>query len=136
LVYGAGLGRLVGGRVLLLTTTGRRTERPRTTSLQYEWIDGVVYVASVRGMDADWVANLVAHPQAAVRIGPCRLQADAIITTDPTEIADFIQTRLERRPLMVGALLCASGLGAHPTRARLEDYAMRLALVRLTPRPG
>lgn len=134
LIYGAGLGQLVGGRVLLLGTTGRRTGRRRITPLQYEWIDGVLCVASVRGAEADWVRNLVADPRAEVRVGRSLIEADAAVTTDPSQIVDFIQTRRERRPLMVGALLRAFGLGAHPDRSRLEAYAKKLALVRLTPR--
>ena len=35
--------------VLLLTTTGRRSGMPRVTPLQYEEIDGTIYLAAARG---------------------------------------------------------------------------------------
>jgi deazaflavin-dependent oxidoreductase (nitroreductase family) len=44
----------LSGLVLLLTTTGRKSGRPRQTRLQYEKEGGVIYVASARGQQADW----------------------------------------------------------------------------------
>jgi len=44
-LYRAGLGPVIGRVVLLLTTTGRRSGLPRVTPLQYEQIDGAIYVA-------------------------------------------------------------------------------------------
>ncbi|HET9770467.1 MAG TPA: nitroreductase family deazaflavin-dependent oxidoreductase [Acidimicrobiia bacterium] len=69
-------GRLTAkaGRVqmLLLTTTGRRTGKPRTTPLFY-MPDGdrLVLVASYGGDDRDpqWFKNLTAHPDVTVQIG-------------------------------------------------------------------
>jgi deazaflavin-dependent oxidoreductase (nitroreductase family) len=58
--------------VLLLTTTGRRSGKQRTTPLLY-FVDGVdlVVVASNGGEDMppSWWLNLQAHPQATVTIG-------------------------------------------------------------------
>lgn len=78
--------RLTGGRlggtldsasgsrpILLLTTTGRRSGKVRTTPLVYlDQGDGRFVVAgSNAGRDADpgWVHNLRAHPDATVRVG-------------------------------------------------------------------
>lgn len=58
-------GRLVGMPVLLLSTTGRRTGRRRTTPLTYTTDgDNLVLVASYGGDDhhPDWYLNLTAHP--------------------------------------------------------------------------
>ncbi|NMC17945.1 MAG: nitroreductase family deazaflavin-dependent oxidoreductase [Chloroflexi bacterium] len=41
--------RLVGGMVLLLTTTGRRSGKPHTVGLQYEWIDGAYWEGAADG---------------------------------------------------------------------------------------
>jgi F420H(2)-dependent quinone reductase len=66
------LGRLAGMPVLLLTTTGRRSGKARTTPLTF-FRDGVdlVVVASNGGADRppDWSLNLQDDPQAVVRIG-------------------------------------------------------------------
>jgi hypothetical protein len=53
IVYALGLGRLMGRLVLLLTTTGRKSGKPRVVPLQYEEIDGKICVGSSRGLKAD-----------------------------------------------------------------------------------
>lgn len=73
------LGRLTKGRFvafgqrempsLLLTTTGRRSGRPRTVPLLYmPNDDSFVVIASNWGRDhhPDWSFNLLAHPNASV----------------------------------------------------------------------
>ena len=60
-----------GAKVLLLTTTGRRTGQPRTTPLIYENAgDGYVIVASKGGADEHpgWYRNLVADPNVEVQV--------------------------------------------------------------------
>ncbi len=62
-LYAIGLGRLIGGIILLLTTTGRKSGLKRVTPLQYEKIGGDYYVGAARGVKADWVRNILAFPQ-------------------------------------------------------------------------
>jgi len=66
------LGRVAGMPVLLLTTTGRRTGRRRTTPLTF-FRDGdeVVLVASAGGSDRApaWALNLAAGPRAEITVG-------------------------------------------------------------------
>jgi F420H(2)-dependent quinone reductase len=65
-------GRMAGGRVLLLTTTGRKTGREHTVPLFY-LNDGedMVVVASNGGTAAHpaWWFNLKANPEATVEVG-------------------------------------------------------------------
>lgn len=65
-------GRLLGMPVLLLTTVGRRTGKPRTTALTY-FSDGHSFavIASNGGAPRhpDWFLNLRAAPRAAVQVG-------------------------------------------------------------------
>ena len=65
-------GRLWGLPILLLTTTGRRTGKARTTPLCF-YADGesLVVVASNGGLEwlPSWWLNLLEHPQATVRVG-------------------------------------------------------------------
>lgn len=59
-------------RVLLLTTTGRRTGEPRTHALLYLADGGrLLVVASNNGADRApaWYLNLQAHPEVVVRRG-------------------------------------------------------------------
>jgi deazaflavin-dependent oxidoreductase (nitroreductase family) len=127
--YKIGLGSVVGRIFLLLTTTGRKTGLPRETPLQYEEVNGAIYVASARGMDADWVRNIAANPLVTVQIRARRFEGTAEIVTSPARIADFLQLRLERRPRMMGAMLRAEGLLPDPTRADLEALAARIVVV-------
>jgi deazaflavin-dependent oxidoreductase (nitroreductase family) len=128
-LYDLGLGPLIGRFILLLTTTGRKSGLPRTTPLQYEKIDGVYYVGSARGAQADWFRNLVANPQVEVRVKSLRFCGQAEAVTAPDRIADFLEFRLRRHHRMVGMILKRDGLSAEPTRADLEAYAQKLALV-------
>lgn len=63
------LGRVLGSDMLLVTTTGRRTARPRTVALfAFEDAGGWVVVASRGGSRRlpAWYRNLAARPEATV----------------------------------------------------------------------
>ena len=134
-LYAIGLGPLVGRIVLLLTTTGRKTKLRRVTPLQYEQIDGDFYVAAGWGKSSDWFRNIVADPCVEVAVKSRRFQGQAEPITDPKRIADFLEYRLKRHPRMVGLILRSDGVSARPSRAELEEYARRLALVIIHPEP-
>lgn len=132
-LYAVGLGPLVGRVVLLLTTTGRRSGRPRHTPLQYEVIGAELVLGSARGLQADWVRNLQRDPRVHVRLGRLRFSGVAEVVSSAHLIADFLEVRLARRPRMIGAILRSEGLPAQPEREQLEAYAARLAIVRIRP---
>lgn len=60
------LGKIVGSPVLLLTTTGRKTGRPRTVPLVFAW-DGRQYAVIATDAPA-WHRNLQSNPQASIEI--------------------------------------------------------------------
>jgi deazaflavin-dependent oxidoreductase (nitroreductase family) len=132
-LYRSGLGPVVGRLVLLLTTKGRKSGLPRTTPLQYEELDGAIYVGSARGVKADWFRNILANPCVKVRVGSLEFDATAEPVTDPCRIADFLELRLRRHPRMVGAILKSAGVSPSPSRPELEAYAAQLAMVILHP---
>jgi deazaflavin-dependent oxidoreductase (nitroreductase family) len=121
----AGASRLV----LILTTRGRKSGLPRRTPLQYEEIDGVYYVASARGVRADWYRNILADPKVEIQIQSSYTQARAEAISDPARIADFLEIRLQRHPRMIGAMLRLEGLPSQFDRAALEEFAAGKALV-------
>jgi deazaflavin-dependent oxidoreductase (nitroreductase family) len=131
--YTIGLGPIVGRLVLLLTTTGRKSGLPRVTALQYEEVDGAIYLGSSKGTHADWFQNLVVNPCVTVRVKARQFSGIAEPVTDPGRIADFLELRLRRHPQMVGAIFKSDGLSATPSRAELETYAHKLALVIIRP---
>jgi deazaflavin-dependent oxidoreductase (nitroreductase family) len=74
-------GHLSGLTLLLLTTTGARTGRPRTTALTYR-PDGpgryvVVAAAGDPDRGPDWLRNLRADPSVTLEVGDERFPATA-----------------------------------------------------------
>ncbi|MBN2086298.1 MAG: nitroreductase family deazaflavin-dependent oxidoreductase [Anaerolineales bacterium] len=133
IAYALGLGPLLGRLVLLLTTTGRKSGKPRVVPLQYEEIDGRICLGSSRGLAADWVRNILADPNVTVRVKTRRFKGTAEVVTDSARIADFLEVRLRKHPGMVGAMIKGEGLSAKPERADLERYAAQIAIVVITP---
>ena len=117
--------------VLLLTTTGRKSGLPRVTPLQYEEFGGVIYIGSARGVKADWFKNLQADPHAQYRIGGQSFAAVAEPITDPVRIADFLELRLRRHPVMIRLIMLLEGLPFRHSRADLEEFARDKAIVAL-----
>lgn len=79
---------LLGLRVLLLTTIGRRSGRERTLPLLYvEDEKGWVVIASNAGDDRDpaWWHNLRARPEATLQVGRERHAVRARRATPPEE---------------------------------------------------
>ncbi|MBI5564342.1 MAG: nitroreductase family deazaflavin-dependent oxidoreductase [Chloroflexi bacterium] len=132
-LYAIGLGPIVGRLLVLITTTGRKSGLPRTTALQYEEVDGALYLGSSKGTHADWFRNLMVDPCVAVRVKSRQFTGRAELVTDPVRIADFIELRLRRHPRMVGVILKSDGLSATPSRAELETYASKLAMAIIKP---
>lgn len=83
-LYRTSRGRLAGSigkmPVLLLTTTGRRSGRPRTTPLTYVKAGEFMAVAASNGgMDwfPSWYLNLKASPKATVQVASRRIPVTA-----------------------------------------------------------
>lgn len=122
--------------VLLLTTTGRKSGLARQTPLQFERVDGDFYVASARGVEADWFRNILANPQVTVQLGRQRFAARSEPVTDPVRIADFIELRLQRHPRMIRLIMhFVDGLPWRFSRAELEAFCAGKALVILHKTP-
>lgn len=121
----------VASRVLVLTTTGRRSGHPRPTPLQYEQVDGVYYVTSARGTQADWYQNLKANSHVEVQVGESHFSTVAELITNPVQVADFLEIRLKRHPHFMRVMLRIEGLPRNHTRSELEKFSERLAVVAL-----
>ena len=132
-LYAIGLGPIYGRLVLLLTTTGRKSGLPRVTPLQYEEIEGKIYVGAARGQKADWFRNIQANPEVDVRIKSRHFKGRAEPVTEPTRIADFLEYRLEEHPRMLATIMQIEGLPPNATRQQLEAYATNRAMVIIHP---
>ncbi|HSS61672.1 MAG TPA: nitroreductase family deazaflavin-dependent oxidoreductase [Candidatus Limnocylindrales bacterium] len=77
------------GRTIDITTTGRRTGRPRRIEIVFHNIDGRIYVSGTpRTSKRSWLANLEAHPAFTFHLkGAVKadLPATARVITDEAE---------------------------------------------------
>lgn len=122
--------------VLLLTTTGRKSGLLRVTPLQYEKANDDFYIASARGAEADWYKNILANPQVHVQIREREFDALAEPVIDPARIADFIEWRLHRHPVMIRLIMhLFDRLPLRFDRADLEKFCQKKTMVVLHPIP-
>jgi deazaflavin-dependent oxidoreductase (nitroreductase family) len=89
-MYRIGLGRWIENKILLLTTIGRRSGKPRTVPLGYiAGIENGVYyiIAGWRG-GTDWYKNLVANSMVLVAVGSTKFkcQAQQLSTEDHVQV--------------------------------------------------
>jgi len=128
-----GLGPLVGRFVLLLTTYGRKSGLARVTPLTYEKRGDEIVVTSARGSSADWLRNIRANPRVEVQVGRRQFEGLAHPSTDPEEIADYLQHQFDRNPRAFGAILRAKGLPTPPSRSDLIRFAPNRPMVVIRP---
>jgi deazaflavin-dependent oxidoreductase (nitroreductase family) len=119
--------------ILLLTTKGRKSGLPRTTPLQYEEEQGLYYIGSARGIHADWVRNIMVHPEVDVQVKERRFRARAEVVIDKSRVIDFLRLRLKRHPVMVGLIMRLDGLPVRYTQLDFEEYAADKAFAVLHP---
>jgi deazaflavin-dependent oxidoreductase (nitroreductase family) len=84
----------MGGRVLLLTTVGRRSGKVRTSPLMFVTVDDHPVVTATAGGSPHhpgWYHNLSAQPEVTVQIGPEVTERRARITSGAERTALFAQ---------------------------------------------
>jgi deazaflavin-dependent oxidoreductase (nitroreductase family) len=99
--YKLGLGWMLGKRVLLLTTTGRRSGKPRHTPLEFVHHpqEDAYRVSPGWGGKTDWYGNLQHNPHVTVQVGRRKFSAIAESAPDE-EAARFMQNVSRRHPGM------------------------------------
>jgi deazaflavin-dependent oxidoreductase (nitroreductase family) len=133
-LYASGRGWIIGKFILLLTHTGRKSGTHYVTPLQYEITEGAYCVGAGRGQKADWYRNILADPHVHVQVGRIEFDCVAEPITDSGRVADFLEYRLKRHPLMIGLILkFAHHLPMHPNRAQFLELGKSTPLVVLRP---
>ena len=120
--YALGLGPIIGKFVLFLTTIGRNSGKRHVTPLTYEEHGGDFYVASARGLDADWLQNTANDSHVEVWVERRQFAARGEVVIEAAPIADYLQRQLERNPKLFVRILRMEGLPEQPTRADLEAW--------------
>ena len=90
---------LFGGFVLLLTTTGRKSGKPRHTPLEFRRENemGDIIVMAGWGGNTDWRKNIEVNPRVHVQAGWTKFDALAEKLTDD-EVADFLAEAMRLNP--------------------------------------
>ena len=70
---------------LYLTTTGRRSGRPREIEIWFTERDGRFYIIAEHRERAQWVLNILADPQIHVRVGDRSFAGVARVLSDERE---------------------------------------------------
>ncbi len=101
LLYKLGMGRLIGGSFLLLTTTGRKSGKLRYTALEYIYDkqNDSYRVAAGWGGKTDWYRNLLKNPRVSVQVGWRKFIAIAEKAGEES-VAEYMRHVSERAPRM------------------------------------
>jgi deazaflavin-dependent oxidoreductase (nitroreductase family) len=83
LYYGPIADLLRSRCVMLLTTLGRRSGRPRTGGVSFMPLDDHYVVFSGWGVTSNWYRNLRANPEVSIKVGRKQMRATAHVVEDP-----------------------------------------------------
>ncbi|MAG37498.1 MAG: hypothetical protein CL878_14780 [Dehalococcoidia bacterium] len=107
----------VGGRIMVIAHTGRKTGRRRRTPVNYACIDGEVYCLSGFGGGSDWYRNIQVRPEVEVWLPDGWWAGVAKDVTDTTD-----QRLLLLRQVLIGSGFAAYLAGINPHT--LTDQAL------------
>lgn len=111
----------VGGRIMVLTHTGRKSGARRQTPVNYAEIGGDLYCTAGFGDISDWYRNLLANPQVEVWLPNGWWAATA---ADVTAQADSLPIL---RQVLINSGFAARAVGIDPVHMR--DEQLRAATV-------
>jgi deazaflavin-dependent oxidoreductase (nitroreductase family) len=130
----AWLGNPATGWQCLLTTTGRRTGRPRPAPLGYIVMDRAAWVLAGYGPRTAWYRNVLAEPHVELRL-PGRDPIEAIAE----EVADPVRRARIIPPLCRSMAVPGSLIGCFPPTAtdeRILECVSWVPLVRISAADG
>ncbi len=134
LIWRLGLGKWlnawpsIGGRIMVITQTGRKTGKKRRTPVNYNVVDGEIYCTAGFGSKSDWYRNVVADPRIEVWL-PDGWWAGVV------EDASDHENRTElMRQVLIGSGIVAPLFGIDPKKlsdAELEQITTPYCLLRV-----
>lgn len=117
----------VGGRIMVLTHTGRKSGKRRRTPLNYAEVDGDIYVVAGFGVIADWYRNIRANPNVEIWLPSGWWAGVAEEATDAPQRLDLL------REVLRGSGIVAPLFGVAPDLpdSRLVDATAAYRLIRI-----
>lgn len=132
-LYRLHLGWLTGGRLMLLTHTGRVTGRTRTAVIEVVQRDADGYVAaSGFGERADWYRNIQARPDVTITVGARVIPVRATPLTSE-QGAGLMAAYAPLHPVLARHLCRVMGYRVDGTEADYRAVGARIPFVRFTP---
>ncbi len=106
-----------GGRIMVLTTVGRKSGLPRRTPVNYALVGGEIYCTAGFGIISDWYRNLLKDPEVEVWLPDgwwCGIAED--ISADPARLQLL-------REVLIASGLAAKFAGLDTQRMTDEELA-------------
>lgn len=109
-----GLGPITGKIFMLITTTGRKSNLPRRTMVEYYKVNGRKYAACAFGEKADWYKNIQADPRVTIQTSDGTESAIAYRVTEDDELLAVYQIFKRRDPPLINFYLSSLGIQDTP----------------------
>ncbi|MEO3926632.1 nitroreductase family deazaflavin-dependent oxidoreductase [Micromonosporaceae bacterium B7E4] len=109
-LYRLGLGGLLGGRLVLLTRTGRSSGKSRQVVLEIvgRHDDGGYLIASGYGSRAQWYRNVLAEPRVVFQLG-WRRQTGRVCPVPANKSGRYLRDHARRHPRRAALLMWTIG---------------------------
>ncbi len=115
----------VGGRIMVITHTGRKTGMRRQTPLNYTEIDGDIYCVAGYGQFSDWYRNLLANPRVEIWLPNAWWTG---VAEDVTGEADHLE---KVRQVLIASGFAAYAAGINPRSLSDDELAVKVESYRL-----
>lgn len=107
----AALAQVANESTLEITTTGRKSGKPRTTPIWFVYDQGALYIQSGKEGKTHWYRNLQKNPQMQLKIGQLILAGKAQFVTDTVEIENVHDLFRSKYALARAAGFVGSSIG-------------------------
>ena len=132
--YKLGLGQLLGKRILLLITKGRKSNKLRITPLQYDIHKNCFFIGSMRGVKADWYKNIEKNNSVLIQMGKKTIKGSSYPISSPTKVRDFMKLRLSKHPVMIRLILSLDGVKNVNNEKEIDKYAKKISFIKIKPK--
>jgi deazaflavin-dependent oxidoreductase (nitroreductase family) len=118
----------VGGRIMVITHTGRKTGKKRRTPVNYNVVEGEIYCTAGFGSKSDWYRNVMADPRIEVWLSGGWWAGTAEDASDHENRTEIM------RQVLIGSGIVAPLFGIDPKKlndAELEKVTASYCLLHI-----
>ncbi|RJP54565.1 MAG: nitroreductase family deazaflavin-dependent oxidoreductase [Anaerolineaceae bacterium] len=129
-----GWERLIGAQWMLLTTTGRRSGKPREAMvdvMDYDAASDTYYIEAAYGSRADWYRNMQVNPVFEARVGRRKFKARAVPLSNEGA-GEMIVRFYRKKPAYTRSVMAMVGM-KFEGEDELRVLGSKLTLLAVTP---